>query len=191
MPSVDPIKRAPLSIFEVSLFRFPQLLVDRAWNKACQLWSIFGFTKPRVNRSLTDEQGTHAGQIAWLNFAEKKVTVNLHRLDIRGIIDHLASIFTHELGHKFCPGDLKTMLLIDHAVRTVIEAEESAHLVGNMFNDMIVNVDAHRRGDRGIPRIYSALWRDKPEYDPADHRPGLRKAVPAAGYFDRLSSHDH
>ena len=162
MPRIAATTRA-VAIHEVSPGRLPQYNVTRTWNNACKLWSIFGFAKPRINRSILDGRGVHEKEIAYMNFAEKRVTVNLHRLEQLGILDLLESVFVHELGHKFCPANLKTMLLINSAVMHAISDQSAAQQLGNLYRDMLVNVDAHRRGDRGIPEVYARLWKNSPD----------------------------
>ncbi|MDI6732214.1 MAG: hypothetical protein QME05_06610 [Candidatus Margulisbacteria bacterium] len=153
-----------LAIHEVHFGRFPAIKVRTAWDAACKFWGIFGFTAPRVNRSIRDGGGIHDTNLAYLQFAEKRVTANLHRLEQAGLLDLLPAVFIHELGHKFIPGDLKTLLLIDHSVQQVIADQKAAHHIGSLFMDMVINTDAHRRGDKEIPQLYSRMW--KKQTDP-------------------------
>ena len=161
--SVNTIRN--LAIHEITPFRFSDRSVKNAWEHASRLWSIYGFTHPRVNRSILDSDipPPHPSEIADMNFAEKRVTVNLHRMEQCGILDLLNTIFIHELGHKFCPGDLKTLLLINSAVKQVIEDDFSAHMVANIYEDMLVNVDAHRRGEHAVAELYSRVWKENPD----------------------------
>ena len=152
-----------LAVYEVSQSKLPEHRVRFAWEKACRLWSIFGFSRPRVNRSILDGGKQAANEVAYLHFVEKRVTVNLHRMESKLGLDLLPAIFAHELGHKFVPENLKNILLIDSAVKHVVEDEDAAHIVGNLFMDMLVNVDVHRRGERSISEIYSRFWKDKPD----------------------------
>jgi hypothetical protein len=152
-----------IAIREIGINKLPPNLVRTAWEAACKRWSIYGYTKPRINRSILDGRGIHECEIAYLNFSEKRVTVNLHRLDQHSLLDLLESIFTHELGHKLCPENLKTKLLIDHAVMQVVEDDFAAANIGNIYRDMLVNVESHRRGDKGIPEVYARLWEDNPD----------------------------
>lgn len=166
MATVTPISSATaaLAVYAVNLYHFPHHRVRLAWENACHRWQIFGYSPPRVNRSILEaKEGMDDARLAYINLAEKKVTANLHRLGQNGMLDLLETIFGHELGHKFCPGDLKTKLLLDHAAKKMVEDESLAPMIGNLFRDMLVNVELHRRGDKNIATVYSRMWQDQPD----------------------------
>lgn len=143
--------------------RMSDIQVGASWSGSCRRWSMYNLSRPIIHRSDAETPDTEKDMIAGLNFATKKVTANLHIMEDLEILDHSGTIFGHELGHKLCPGDLKTMLLIDHSVGKVVKDEKAAHLVGNLFNDLIVNTTLFMRGDKGTVDIYAAVWKDDPD----------------------------
>ena len=94
----------------------------------------------------------------------EKITKVFHEDPERG----LKAVFKHEQGHRFCPYDVITMMIMFNSVKKGLEdmsmtpykkssLNSSAQLVLNLFADMTVNTTLARKNDKDIVWAYQQI----------------------------------
>lgn len=156
-----------------------EIMVDEVWRRALINWNspdvpyvIAPSTKEEVQR--LGEVGSHLqGELAFMKFPEFQVYANLEKIAEAFPEDPkrgLNAVLGHELGHRFCPFDTVTTILLNHAAKKGLEGaavpyerDAAAKLITNLFTDMSINTNLARKGDKDIVWAYQQLSRDKQE----------------------------
>lgn len=153
------------------------LKIEEAWKEALDRWH-----HPSVPRTITPrttEEVIALGEIgqalqdelAFMKYPEYQIYLNLERIaeqfkedPSRGV----RAISKHELGHRFCPYDLITSIILRHAIKKEIEckklpyeSEAASNLILNLFTDTCINTSLTRASDEDITWAYQELSKDK------------------------------
>ena len=151
--------------------------IDEAWKRALVIWNspdVPYVIAPRTREEAQrlGEVGIHLqGELAFMKFPEFQIYANLEKVietfkedPQRG----LNAVLCHEQGHRFCPFDIVTTILLNHAAKKGLEgiavpyeADAAAKLIMNLFTDMSINTTLARKGDKGIVWAYQQLSNDK------------------------------
>ena len=153
------------------------LKVDEAWEAALDTWNsptVPQVIAPRTEEEIADlgEIGkTLSGQLAFMHYPDCQTYLNLGTIMDRLEKDPkrgVRAISKHELGHRFCPYDTITSMILKHAVKKELEGEKlsydsdsAANLILNLFTDMTINTRLSRSGDEDIVWAYQELSADK------------------------------
>lgn len=147
--------------------------VEGAWKTALRAWnypSIPSVIAPVSERDFS-ELGNIApmlkGQLAFMNFPEFQTYANLENIAKAAKSNHqrgLEAVLKHEIGHRFCPFDKITLLILNYSVlkelkrhKLPYKAELASGIVVNMFLDMCVNTTLAKKGDEDIPWLYKEI----------------------------------
>lgn len=151
--------------------------VDEAWRNALAAWSTP--TVPRVIAPRNKEEREALGEIgkvlggefAFMKYPEFQTYVNLERIVAQFPDDQqraTRAIAKHEIGHRFCPYDTITSIILNHSIAKALERKElpydpktASKNVLNLFADMCLNTRLSRSGDEDIPWLYEGVSRDK------------------------------
>ena len=104
--------------------------------------------------------------MAHLDFMTKQIEANLVTISELVGLDYLPEILSHENGHRYIPGDLKTFMRLTDAAVEVLKDRSLADLARNLFDDFEDNLGVFRRGMRTIAAVYHVLWHTSPHSDP-------------------------
>lgn len=153
-----------------------QINVDEAWECGLSRWkkpSVPYVISPR-NREEREQLGeigrALSGELAFMKFPEFQTYQNLERIIGEFSEDPqrgLRAVSTHELGHRFCPYDIVSSILLRHSAlkglkgKTKIDEKKAADTVLNLFSDMCINTKQVRQGDEDLPWVYYQLSRNK------------------------------
>ena len=151
--------------------------VDEAWKAALTAWS--SPSVPRVIAPRNREERKDLGEIgsvlekelAFMKYPEFQTFMNLERIvgqfpedPQRGI----KAVATHEIGHRFCPYDTITSIILNHSITKALEgqtlpydAKAAAGNVLNLFADMCLNTRLSRNGNEDIPWAYEQISKGK------------------------------
>ena len=111
------------------------------------------------------------GRLAFMKYPEFQTYMNLE--NITEIFKENPQRGTnmaakHEIGHRFCPFDLITSIILMHKTKKGLEEKTRAYdttqaskLVLNLCSDMNINTLLVRKGDEDIPWAYGILCRNK------------------------------
>jgi hypothetical protein len=108
-----------------------------------------------------------AGQIAAIRLVDHAVMVNLEQVVKRGLAPFALPILAHEIGHHvYVPGNLSDNARMIAAIKGVLFglAAETAHLVANLYGDLLINDRLHRRGV-DVAGVYRRLNESLPGKD--------------------------
>ncbi len=154
-----------------------ELRTEDAWKNASMSWSSPAI--PLVIAAKTREERQNLGQIgdllehelAFMKFPEFQTYVNLEN-----IVSHfpedpqrgLTAVLKHEQGHRFCPYDTITLLLLNHAVQRELDGttlpydkNSASKIIVNLFTDMCLNTYLARKNDEDIQWVYQQISKDK------------------------------
>ena len=153
------------------------LKVEEAWKDALTTWS--SPTVPRVIAPRTAEELESLGEIgralqgelAFMHYPDYQTYLNLETITdklqddpARGV----RAVLKHELGHRFCPYDTITSIILKHAVKKEIEGQQlpynpdaAANLILNLFSDMTINTRLTRTGDEDLVWAFQQLSLNK------------------------------
>lgn len=152
---------------------------NEAWGNASASWnhpSLPHVIAPRTKEEIQQlgEIGHHLQrELAFMKYPEFQTYANLENIaqafgedSQRG----LNAVLKHEQGHRFCPYDTITTILLRHAVKRGLEgtvvpynADAAADLILNLFTDMSINTALARKGDKDIVWAYQQVSKDKKE----------------------------
>ncbi len=150
--------------------------IEASWKKALQSWNqpaipYIIVPKNQEEREQLGEVGQMLEQeLAFMKYPEFQTYANLEK--IVGIFPEspqrgMDAIAKHEAGHRFCPYDTITMLLLRHAVTKTLEGKTlkvdkdvASGMVLNVFADLCINTASTRRGDQDIAWAYRQLCQD-------------------------------
>lgn len=158
-----------------------QINSEEAWEEALKSWhtpsipqvitQIDERVQPEVRKAL-------AGELAFMSYPDFQTYANLENIvssfpedPQRGI----RVVLKHEVGHRFCPYDSITLILLRHYAQKALEGKEipidkqtAIHKILNLFTDENINTQRSKNSDSDIPWAYeqlskknseSALWR--------------------------------
>ena len=151
--------------------------VDEAWRNALAAWS--SPTVPRVIAPRNSEERKNLGEIgsalegelAFMKYPEFQTYLNLEKIVATFSEDPqrgVRAVTTHEIGHRFCPYDTITSIILNHSITKALErqtlpydAKAAAGNILNLFADMCLNTRLSRNGNEDIPWAYERISRDK------------------------------
>src|SRR3989344_4111252 len=132
-----------------------ELRIEDAWKKASMSWNSPAI--PLVIVTKTREERQNFGQIgdllehelAFMKFPEFQTYVNLENIVTHFPEDPqrgLTAVLKHEQGHRFCPYDTITLILLNHAVQRELDGatlpydkDSASKIIVNLFTDMCLN----------------------------------------------------
>lgn len=154
-----------------------EIKTDEAWKTALTSWNspyvpyvIAPRTIEEIN--LLGEVGSALqNELAFMKYPEFQTYLNIEKIiktfpknPVKGV----QTISKHELGHRFCPYDTITSIVLKHFAKKELEGEElpynpesASNLILNLFTDMCINTTLMKRGDKDILWAYQQLSKDK------------------------------
>ncbi len=106
-------------------------------------------------------------ELAFMRFPEFQIYLNLENIANTFTEDArrgLNAVTKHEMGHRYCPYDVITYLLLEHAAKKALAgaklpySEDAAtRLILNLFTDMCINTTLVNRNDEDIPWAYKTI----------------------------------
>jgi hypothetical protein len=106
-----------------------------------------------------------SGQIAAIRLTDQEVMVNLETVRAHGLEDFALPILAHEIGHHvYVPGSLADNARMIAAVLPVLFGlpKDTAHLVANLYGDLLLNDRLQRRAGLDMAAVYRRLNADTP-----------------------------
>jgi len=80
------------------------------------------------------------------------------------------AIFKHEAGHRFCPYDIVTSIILLHNAKKGLEgqeipysADQAAKTILNLYTDEVINTNLARNREENIPWLYRELSSNRSE----------------------------
>ncbi len=155
--------------------------IEKLWKEALSSWnypSIPDIIVPKNEEDIANlgEMGeVLAEQLAFMDLATFQTYANLEKV-AKLFGDDLArglkAIFKHEQGHRFCPYDaITSMLMVNSAKKGLEEMSatpykksalaSTSRLAFNLFADTTVNTTLARNGDEDIEWLYRHILQDK------------------------------
>ena len=154
-----------------------EIKTDEAWSNALESWNsprIPNLIAPKTREELENlGEAAHAlrNELAFMKFPEFQIYANLENIAETFQEDRqrgLTAVLKHEQGHRFCPFDIVTMILLEHAAKKSLESIEVPYSIGtaakyilNLFTDMSINTLLARKNDKDIPWAYQQISKDK------------------------------
>ncbi len=151
--------------------------VNEAWNHGLRSWnfpSVPYVIAPSASQGVRDlgEIGKALeGEFAFMKFPEFQTYVNLERIVQEFSTDPqraTKAIAAHEIGHRFCPYDAVTLLILNNAIKKSLEGQQlpydskaAAKNITNLFTDTCLNTRLVQRGDEDISWVYQSLSKEK------------------------------
>ena len=155
-------------------------------NEALKTWNYPQVPKPIIAKNSQDmeKHGKYGKalkeQYAFMDLPTFQTYINLEKITKTFNEDPergLKAISKHEIGHRFCPYDTITLIILNHEIQKAIKNEklpcdykQASSQILNLFTDMCINTKLARQGDDDIPFAYhqitkaeesgnSKLWR--------------------------------
>ncbi len=147
--------------------------VDEAWGSALKSWNspsvpyvIIAKNKEELE-NLGEIGRALRGELAFMKFPEFQTYMNLE-----GIAEKFPehpqrgtnAVTAHEVGHRFCPYDSITIIILNNAVKKALQSEKlpyspeiAAKNALNLFSDMCINTRLTQRGNEDIVWAYKEL----------------------------------
>lgn len=140
-------------------------LADRwrdTWPAALVGWSAYTQLREPVFYETDAEAAKDgmAGQIAAIRLIDQTVMVNLETVRRDGLEDNALAVLAHEIGHHvYVPGNLTDNARMLGAIKPVLFGlpDETAHLVANLYGDLLINDRLQRRAGIDIAAVYAKL----------------------------------
>jgi hypothetical protein len=154
-----------------------QEIVRDGWQSALHGWnnpSVPYVIAPRnanERRNLGKIGAALEGEFAFMQYPGFQTYMNLEK-----IVDSLSdnpergtrAIAKHEVGHRFCPYDIVTNIILKHNIEKALRGQQipysekaASHAILNLASDMCINTNLVRRGDQDLPWTYQRLSIDK------------------------------
>ncbi len=150
------------------------LKVNEAWNNALRNWNyppiprlVAVKSKSEISSLGKDIAPLLEGQLAFMKFPEFQTYANLENIAEKFPEDPergLHVILNHEVGHRFCPYDTITLILLQHAVKKELQGEKlpysldmAAPIIMNLFTDTCVNTFSVKKDNKDLPWAYNQL----------------------------------
>lgn len=136
-----------------------------AWPDALAAWSPYTMLREPVFLESNKQAAEHgmAGEIAAIRLSDQAVMVNLESVQRQHLEGHALAILAHEVGHHvFVPGNLTDNARLFIAVKRMLEGlpEEAAHLVANLYADLLINDRLQRSAGLEMAAVYRRLRQD-------------------------------
>jgi hypothetical protein len=133
-----------------------------AWAQALASWSAYTILREPTFLDSDREAMPHgmAGQIAAIRLVDQTVMVNLETIRARHFEDLAVPILAHEIGHHvYVPGNLADNARMLAAIKPVLFGlpEDTAHLVANLYGDLMINDRLQRRAGVDVAAVYGKL----------------------------------
>jgi hypothetical protein len=140
------------------------------WPQALASWSAYTMLREPVFLDSDAEAKPEgmAGQIAAIRLVDQTVMVNLETIRSRQLENQALPILAHEIGHHvYVPGNLADNARMLAAIKPVLFglAEEAAHLVANLYGDLLINDRLQRRAGIDMAAVYAKLKAAQPAQD--------------------------
>lgn len=133
-----------------------------AWPAALRAWS--NFTLLREPRFLENHEEAGpwgmAGEIAAIRLRDQTVLVNLQQVRELGLESLALPILAHEIGHHvYVPANLADHARMLGAIQPMLFGlgAETAHLVANLYGDLLINDRLTRRSQVPVEAVYRKL----------------------------------
>ena len=168
-----------------------ELNVAEIWKEALIKWYSPSVSKPIAPKSAEElkelgELGILLKQeLAFMKYPEAQVYLNLERIASEFSEEPkkgLAAICEHEIGHRFCPYDLVTQIILKYHVKKSLgeqkfpyDSKQLIHTIYNFFADMCINTQRSRKSNSEIPWLYQQLSQ-KPLLEPKTLAEKIKKA---------------
>lgn len=139
-----------------------------AWPGALERWSRFTQLRDPVYFSSDKEAKPlgMAGEIAAIRLIDQLIMVNLHQVAERGLQDQALAILAHEIGHHiYVPGNLTdNARMIASMNRVLVDLRpDTAHLVANLYGDLLINDRLQRRAEVDVCAVYKLFKAREPK----------------------------
>jgi hypothetical protein len=156
-----------------------EINTDVAWKNGLARWSYPSI--PYVVTPKTAEEIAELGKVAdvlarelaFMKYPEFQTYINLEKIAQTFSEDPQRAtnaISEHEIGHRFCPFDVITSIILQHRVKKGLEGKtlpmdinEASNLVLNLGSDMCINTNSSRKKNSDIPWLYQGICNDKGE----------------------------
>ncbi|GEM_PF-2872821 len=151
--------------------------VDEAWNNAQSSWnspSVPQIIAPRTQEEITrlGEVGTSLrNELAFMQFPSFQTYANIPKIVETFSEDPQKgtnAVLSHEIGHRFCPYDLVTLILLRHAVKKTLQGQSIPYNVDtatgvmvNLYADETVNTRLAKTGHDSIVWAYRQISKGK------------------------------
>ena len=151
--------------------------VNEAWSDALKSWNSPSVPYVIAPSTLGEvkEMGEIGkaleGEFAFMKYPEFQTYMNLERIVQKFPTDPMRAtkaIAKHEVGHRFCPYDIVTLITLNHAMSKALEAQKipydakaAAQNIMNLFTDTCINTRLVQRGDEDISWVYQGLSKEK------------------------------
>lgn len=137
------------------------------WPQALASWSPFTMLREPVFFATDEEAASEqmSGQIAAIRLIDQTVMVNLETVRTRGLEEFALPILAHEIGHHvYVPGNLADNARMIAAMLPVLFGlpKDTAHLVANLYGDLMLNDRLQRRAGLDMAAVYRRLNADAP-----------------------------
>src|SRR3989338_5451357 len=151
--------------------------IDDAWKHGLQSWNAPSI--PYVITQKTSEEIKQLGeigdalngQLAFMKYPEFQTYMNLEKIVAQFPADPqraAKAISSHEIGHRFCPYDIVTSIILSHAITKALQgqklpydAKNAAGNILNLFSDMCINTRLTRSGNEDLAWTYQELSKDR------------------------------
>jgi hypothetical protein len=151
----------------------PPALQERwraVWPQALARWSAYTQLREPVFYDSDQEAKAEgmAGQIAAIRLIDQTVMVNLETIRTRQLDDLALPVLAHEIGHHvYVPGNLADNARMLAAIKPVLFGlpEDTAHLVANLYGDLLINDRLQRRAGVDVAAVYGKLKAAQPAQD--------------------------
>src|SRR3989344_5977343 len=151
--------------------------VDKAWEQGLVSWHgplvpyiITAKNQDELN-ALGKVGAALSGELAFMKYPEFQIYQNLERIVKTFSEDPqrgLEAVSEHELGHRFCPYDSITLILLNHAAskelqgkKLPIDQQTASSIMLNLYSDMCINTRRTKQGSENIPWAYQQLSKNK------------------------------
>ena len=154
------------------------LKLNEAWKEASVAWHspsvphVIAAEDKDDFEKLGETGRALQGELAFMKYPEFQTYVNLETVvdtfkedPVRGV----KAVLKHELGHRFCPYDVVTSILLRHAIKKELDgkklpydSETAAGLILNLFTDMSINtIRVNKNQDQDILWAYKEISKGK------------------------------
>ncbi|MFH1249014.1 MAG: vWA domain-containing protein [archaeon] len=150
---------------------------EDAWKTAMDTWnqpsipSVITAKNYEEMKKLGIEGEALSNNLAFMKYPEFQTYANLQKITEEFNSNPqkgLNAILTHEAGHRFCPYDTITSLLLTLAAKKELDkqklpysSEAAAPMLLNLFTDMCINTKLAQNGDENIAWAYNELSKGK------------------------------
>ncbi len=151
--------------------------VNEAWSDALKSWNspsvpyVIAPSNLKEVRGMGEIGKALEGEFAFMKYPEFQTYMNLERIVQKFPTDPqraAKAIAKHEVGHRFCPYDIVTLITLNHAMSKALEAQKipydakaAAQNIMNLFTDTCINTRLVQKGDEDISWVYQGLSKEK------------------------------